>query len=73
MIIDFKTKQKITRADQIARLNPEMSKDQIARQLGIKPDIILIPVTRKASAIDWIIFAAVSLVMGALVGWGVTL
>jgi len=72
-IIDFKSKQKITRAEQIARLNPEMSKDQIARQLGIKPDIILIPVTRKASAIDWIIFAAVSLVMGALVGWGVTL
>ena len=73
MIIDFKTKQKITRADQIARLNPEMSKDQIARQLGIKPDVILLPVQRKASAIDWIIFAAVSLVMGALVGWGVTL
>jgi hypothetical protein len=73
MIIDFKTKQKLTRAEQIARLNPEMSRDQIARQLGIKPEIIIMPVTRKASLVDWILFLTTFAVMGALLGWGLTL
>lgn len=73
MIIDFKTKQKISRADQIARLNPELSRDQIARQLGIKPEIIIMPVSRKASVVDWILFLSTFAVMGALIGWGITL
>jgi hypothetical protein len=72
-IIDFKSKQKLTRAEQIARLNPEMSRDQIARQLGIKPEIIIMPVTRKASLVDWVLFFATFAVMGALLGWGLTL
>ena len=73
MIIDFKTKQKLTRAEQIARLNPELTRDQIARQLGIKPEIIIMPVTRKASLVDWILFLTTFAVMGALLGWGLTL
>ena len=72
-IIDFKSKQKLTRAEQIARLNPELTRDQIARQLGIKPEIIIMPVTRKASLVDWILFFATFAVMGALIGWGITL
>jgi len=73
MIIDFKTKQKLNRADQIARLNPEMTRDQIAQQLGIKPEIILIHLQRKASAMEWILFIITFAVIGALIGWGITL
>lgn len=73
MIIDFKTRQKITRAEQIARLNPELSRDDIARQLGIKPDILIMEVKRQASFIDWIIFLSVFAVIGALIGWGATI
>ena len=72
-IIDFKTRQKITRAEQIARLNPELSRDEIARQLGIKPEIILMEIKRQASIVDWIIFLATFAVMGALIGWGLTI
>ena len=72
-IIDFKTRQKITRAEQIARLNPELSRDEIARQLGIKPEIILMEIKKQASIADWIIFLATFAVMGALIGWGLTI
>ena len=72
-IIDFKTRQKITRAQQIARLNPELTRDEIARQLGIKPEIILMEIKRQASIVDWIIFLATFAVMGALIGWGLTI
>ena len=72
-VLKFKQCAKLERAKQIKRLNPELSHDQIARQLGIKPDIILMPVQRKASLTDWILFLSTFAVMGALIGWGVTL
>ena len=72
-VINFKTKQKLTRAEQIARLNPEMGKDQIAEQLGIKPEVIILPNERRATVFEWIGFFVVCAGMGALIGWGFTL
>ena len=69
-VIQFKQDIKFDRFKNIKRLNPELSDDQIKRQLGIKPEIIIMPYQHKSGIFEWIGFLAVCGGMGALIAWG---
>lgn len=69
-VINFKQCAKFEKAKQIKKLNPELSHDQIARQLGIKPEIIILPGQHKSGIFEWIGFLIVCGGLGALIGWG---
>ena len=69
-VLKFRQCAKWERARKIKKLNPELSNDQIYRQLGIKPEIIILPGQHKSGFFEWMGFLIVCGGLGALIGWG---